>query len=160
MDEEIRCEVCGRDFGSAEALKMHNSVKHYWDEKKERKPQRKKIKGLGFMILVFVLLVLGGSFLLKKQENYDDFNLCLKESGAKMYGAYWCSACLQQKRVLGESENIPYVECSLPDRKGQTAVCTSEDIQRYPTWKFNDSNEVVGVLSLEELNSKTGCLVE
>ncbi|MBU2615596.1 MAG: hypothetical protein KKC19_00665 [Nanoarchaeota archaeon] len=160
MDEEIRCDICDKNFGNAEALEMHNSVKHSEIEKKEDRSKRRGVKGYGFMILVFVLLVWGGSALLKKQENYDDFNLCLKESGAKIYGTYWCSACAQQKRVLGESKNIPYVECSLPNRAGQTAECIALDIQSYPTWEFNDSSRLVGILSLENLSAKTGCVVE
>ena len=33
----------------------------------------------------------------------------LKESGAKMYGAFWCSHCEDQKETFGAGANIPYV---------------------------------------------------
>ena len=160
MNKEIRCGACDKNFGSTEALEMHNSVKHSIGEDKKSKSKGKSFRSFGFMLLVFALIVFGGNVFLKKQENYDDFNFCLKENGAKMYGAYWCSACLQQKRILGESENIPYVECSLPNNGGQTVECINQNIQSYPTWKFNDSNEIVGIMSIEDLSAKTSCVVQ
>ena len=33
----------------------------------------------------------------------------LKESGAKMYGAFWCSHCEDQKETFGAGADIPYV---------------------------------------------------
>ncbi len=37
----------------------------------------------------------------------------LKEAGAKMYGAFWCSHCNAQKEYFGQEAmtNFPYVEC-------------------------------------------------
>ena len=37
----------------------------------------------------------------------------LKSAGAKMYGAFWCSHCQEQKVAFGvEAQNdLPYVEC-------------------------------------------------
>lgn len=40
----------------------------------------------------------------------------LKDAGAKMYGAFWCSHCFEQKQIFGKevASNFPYVEC-FPD---------------------------------------------
>ena len=40
----------------------------------------------------------------------------LKETGAKMYGAFWCSHCLDQKLLFGSEavKEMPYIEC-FPD---------------------------------------------
>ena len=37
----------------------------------------------------------------------------LKEAGAKMYGAFWCSHCHEQKEAFGSvaMKDFPYVEC-------------------------------------------------
>ena len=46
----------------------------------------------------------------------------LRASGAKMYGAFWCSHCADQKEEFGSGADIPYVEC-FPDgfKTGQPA---------------------------------------
>jgi hypothetical protein len=37
----------------------------------------------------------------------------LKDSGAAMYGAFWCSHCFDQKQAFGADAmaDFPYVEC-------------------------------------------------
>ena len=37
----------------------------------------------------------------------------LKAAGAKMYGAFWCSHCFEQKQTFGKEAmaEFPYVEC-------------------------------------------------
>lgn len=89
---------------------------------------------------------------------YDRFALCLSESGAKMYGAFWCSACNAQKRQFGSSfEHITYVECSLADRSGQTSACKQAEITAYPTWILPDGERKIGVVEFSELAEATGC---
>lgn len=76
----------------------------------------------------------------------------LTESGAKMYGAYWCPHCHDQKQLFGEeaSKKMPYVECAADGKASQTALCTAENITGYPTWKVN--GEILsGAQSLETL---------
>ena len=47
----------------------------------------------------------------------------LKVAGAKMYGAFWCSHCFDQKQDFGKEAmaDFPYVEC-YPD--GFSKVCS------------------------------------
>ena len=109
---------------------------------------------LSIALLAVVLIISGCS----ASAKYDGFAQCLSESGAKMFGAYWCPHCQQQKADFGKSwEYVDYIECSLPRRAGQTAVCTQAGIESYPTWEFADGSRRNGKLSLNELALATGC---
>ncbi len=88
---------------------------------------------------------------------YDAFAQCLADAGAVFYGAFWCPHCQNQKEALQHSKFIPYVECSTPDRQGQTQVCIDENITGYPTWKFADGSVLSGELPVETLAEKTNC---
>jgi uncharacterized membrane protein len=57
---------------------------------------------------------------------------------AKMYGAYWCSHCYDQKEKLGKEamQQIPYVECSKDGTNSQTPLCRDKKIPGYPTWEI------------------------
>lgn len=87
------------------------------------------------------------------------FAQCLKAEGAIFYGAFWCPHCKSQKDLFKEGESeLPYVECSTPDGKNQTAICREMKIESYPTWEFKNGVRAGGVLSLAELAEKTGCV--
>lgn len=89
---------------------------------------------------------------------YDAFAQCITDSGAKMYGAYWCPHCTEQKKDFGGSwDIINYIECSLPNRAGQTDICKQANIESYPTWEFADGERVSGRLNFQTLAQKTGC---
>lgn len=89
---------------------------------------------------------------------YDNFAQCLTENNTTFYGAYWCPHCAEQKELLGSSmEFINYVECSLPNKAGQTQICKDQNITGYPTWEFADGSRVSGTQSIEKLSLKTGC---
>ena len=111
------------------------------------------------LVVVLVAVVAGLAWLGNKPSKYGDFAQCLQEKGAKFYGAFWCPHCKDQKSSFGTAQNLlPYVECSTPDRQGQTPACQQEEITNYPTWKFDNGGVVrTGVLSLEELSELSGC---
>jgi len=89
---------------------------------------------------------------------YDSFAQCLTDKGATFYGAYWCPHCANQKNLFGSSmKNVNYVECSLPNKAGQTEICIQKNITGYPTWEFADGNRTYGEQSFEKLSQKTGC---
>jgi len=89
---------------------------------------------------------------------YDALAQCLSDKGVKMYGAYWCSHCQNQKEMFGESfSKVDYVECSLPGGQGQTDECAAAGISGYPTWEFGDGSRVEGELQLSVLAQKSGC---
>ncbi len=113
---------------------------------------------------VLVLAVAEGAYLFSvtgkavASDQLDSFAKCLTESGAKMYGAFWCPHCNEQKKDFGDSwKHIEYIECSTPDGKGQTGECRAAGIQGYPTWEFADGSRESGTLPLEFLSEKTSC---
>lgn len=108
----------------------------------------------GIILVLIVIIFL--SF--KSSKNYDEFTHCLTDSNVKMFGAFWCPHCANQKSLFGNSfKNVNYIECSLPDKSGQTQICIDENIMTYPTWEFADGSRVEGVQSLEQLSLKSGC---
>ena len=117
-------------------------------------------------VLVFVLFLAGcgqsgvtGSSV--ADSPIELFGSCLTASGATFYGAYWCPHCNAQKEMLGDGVDfVNYVECSLPERAGQTEVCKQANIQNYPTWEFGDGGRVTGTQSLQTLAQKSGCSLE
>ncbi|MBI5391191.1 hypothetical protein HZB02_06905 [Candidatus Woesearchaeota archaeon] len=86
------------------------------------------------------------------------FAQCLTEKGVKMYGAFWCPHCQNEKKKFGSTwEYIYYVECSLPSGSGQTEACKTAGVQAYPTWEFGDGSRIQGEVSFETLSAKSGC---
>lgn len=112
---------------------------------------------------VLVLIAVGVAFYFgrKSQHKYDTFAKCLTDRGVKMYGAWWCPHCQEQKEMFGETsfKLAPYVECGVPgDPKGKNPVCVDAGIKRFPTWQFPPTGErMEQVISLEALSDKTGC---
>ncbi len=88
----------------------------------------------------------------------DAFAKCLTAKQAKMYGAFWCPHCEEQKEKFGSSfQYAPYVECGIKGSKGIEPVCTEAGIKRFPTWIFADGTRVEGEHELEFLGEQTGC---
>lgn len=113
-------------------------------------------------ITVIIIIVLAIAFVAFKQEQkpgkYDELALCIKDSGAIFYGAFWCPHCNNQKDMFGKSAKLlPYVECSTPDSRSQLTICKENEIEGYPTWEFADGERLSGEVSLETLAEKTGC---
>lgn len=112
-------------------------------------------------IWVAVLVLLG--FLVWPRSasgggDWDALASCLTDSGAKMYGAFWCSHCKAQKEAFGSAwSKVNYIECSTADGKEQLPVCQQAGIQGYPTWEFGDVSRASGELSFAELSSRSGC---
>ncbi|MDZ4229310.1 MAG: hypothetical protein U1C50_03605 [Patescibacteria group bacterium] len=118
---------------------------------------------LGTIGLVLVPLIIYAVFATPKISSgqYDQLAQCLTDKGTKMFGAYWCSHCANQKRTFGNSfSKINYIECSLPDGKTQTEECQQAGINGYPTWEFGDGSRLDGEVSLETLAQKSGCSIE
>jgi len=139
------------------------------DNRKEKRRQRAdetapKQRNWGMLALYAVLIV--GAFVLvfylgrRSQHKYDGLAKCLSDRGVKMYGAWWCPHCQEQKEKFGASyEYLPYIECGIKgDTKGRSQVCLDADVHRYPTWQFPPTGERhEGTMSLEALSEKSGC---
>lgn len=116
------------------------------------------------IILGVVIVAVGGglySFLRHKQNaRMDAFAQCLGTKGAKMYGAYWCPHCADQKELFGSSfQYAPYVECGIKGSRNQAQICIDAAVKRFPTWTFANGARVEGIQSLAVLSETTGCPV-
>ena len=114
------------------------------------------------VVLVFVvgIAIISNSKKVNKATavNLDNFAKCISDSGAKFYGAFWCSHCQAQKKEFGSAEKyLPYVECSTKDAKSQTQICKDKKVEAYPTWIFSDGTKKIGEMSLADLATKTQC---
>ena len=81
----------------------------------------------------------------------------LQDKGAKMYGAYWCSHCNNQKQELGyevvkEKQMFTYIECDKEGLDSQYSMCkgNKKNIPGYPTWEIS-GEYFPGEQSLDEL---------
>lgn len=81
----------------------------------------------------------------------------LTKTGAKMYGAYYCSHCYDQKQLFGKeaAKEIPYIECIQGGRNAKPEQCQSAGITGFPTWEIN-GKKYAGTQSLEELARLSG----
>lgn len=63
----------------------------------------------------------------------------LQRLDARMYGAFWCSHCYDQKERLGKEAfaKIQYIECSKDGYNAQTNMCKDAKVPGYPTWSIN-----------------------
>ena len=63
----------------------------------------------------------------------------LESMDTKMYGAYWCSHCANQKETLGKEAfaKIPYVECTQKGENSQAALCKEKGIKSVPVFEIN-----------------------
>jgi uncharacterized membrane protein len=76
----------------------------------------------------------------------------LQQLDTRLFGAYWCSHCYDQKQTLGEQamSNIAYVECSKEGYQQQSKLCRDRNIPGYPTWEIA-GKLYPGEQSLDEL---------
>ncbi|MBW4472495.1 MAG: vitamin K epoxide reductase family protein [Stenomitos rutilans HA7619-LM2] len=90
----------------------------------------------------------------------------LKKIGAKMYSAYWCPHCYEQKKIFGTEalKDLPFVECAPDGKDSQTAVCqeTAVKVEKetgkpfgFPTWEIN-GKFYSGQETLQELATQSG----
>jgi hypothetical protein len=137
-------------------------------ERRERKKEQVRARGSpanwrqraiygALVVAAFALAYYLGH---RTQHKYDGFARCLGERGVKMYGAWWCPHCLEQKEKFKASfEYAPYVECGVQgDVHKEAQVCKDAGINHFPTWQFPPTGErVERVFTLEELSDRTGC---
>jgi hypothetical protein len=82
----------------------------------------------------------------------------LRQTGAKVYGTYWCPACSHQKQQFGDEafQYVTYIEC---DPRGQNArpdLCRQANITAFPTWEMNGRLIQSGSYPLEALAHFSG----
>jgi hypothetical protein len=138
-------------------------------ERRERQNEKLGIKSVAsrkwrvyatYAVVIMALFGLAYYLGTRMQHKHDGFARCLKERGVKMYGAWWCPHCVEQKEMFGASfEYAPYVECGIKGKlEGKAQVCKDENVIHYPTWQFPPTGErEEGVMTLQELSTRTGC---
>jgi hypothetical protein len=89
---------------------------------------------------------------------YDSFAECLTDSGAKMYGAWWCPHCERQKESFGSAfRYVEYIECSPGGSRTMSQQCRADGIEGFPTWEFADGSRESGEQSFRALAEASGC---
>ncbi|MER3432320.1 MAG: hypothetical protein C4288_02555 [Leptolyngbya sp. ERB_1_1] len=90
----------------------------------------------------------------------------LKQTGAVMYGAYWCPHCCEQKELFGKDafKEFTYVECAEGGKDAQIETCQrvlGEAEQQlgqkagFPTWQIN-GRFYSGRQTLQQLAASSG----
>jgi len=107
-----------------------------------------------------LVFVAGGYALSERQEQASAYAEGLAKhlaaSDAKFYGAYWCPACTDQKRLFGQAARyLPYVECDPRSPEARPRECEAAGVRAYPTWVIR-GRKYEGTLPLEELARLSG----
>lgn len=81
----------------------------------------------------------------------------LTANDAKMYGAFWCGHCHEQKELFGQEavRELTYIECDPEGTNPQPDLCRAAKIPGYPTWEVN-GQLYSGTQSLEDLAKLSG----
>jgi uncharacterized membrane protein len=81
----------------------------------------------------------------------------LTASGARLYTAYWCPHCHEQKELFGReaAARLTVIECAPDGRDSQKALCDQKKIDGYPTWEINGKLDS-GVKPLARLAELSG----
>lgn len=67
-----------------------------------------------------------------------DVAALLRARHARMFGAYWCSHCLDQKEALGREafSTLDYVECARDGADSRAEICRARGVPGFPTWEI------------------------
>jgi glutaredoxin len=82
----------------------------------------------------------------------------LTSKGVKLYTAYWCPHCHEQKQLFGKQAwgKIKNIECAEDAKQNpQPQLCKKAGIKGFPTWSINGKLQP-GVKTLKELSALTG----
>ena len=94
----------------------------------------------------------------KPVSTLDGFAKCLNVKGARMYGAWWCPHCSDQKEMFGYAfQYVNYTECSPAGERIVNGVCKQAGVKNFPTWQFADGSRMEGAQPLAVLGDKAGC---
>jgi uncharacterized membrane protein len=83
----------------------------------------------------------------------------LTQQGAKMYSAYWCPHCYEQKQLFGKQawDRVTNIECAADAKKNpQPELCAKAGIKGFPTWEIKGKLLDGGVKKLAKLAELTG----
>lgn len=128
---------------------------------KHNEPRSLPKPSLKVWVIVGILVIVAMAVFIpwhRHNQKIDAFAQCLTAKQAKMYGAFWCPHCDEQKEMFGSSfKYAPYTECGIKGSRALTQACQDAGIKRFPTWVFADGSRTEGEKSLEYLSAQTGC---
>ena len=81
----------------------------------------------------------------------------LSDNNIKMFSAYWCPHCHDQKQLFGKKavKELTIVECAKDGKDNQYELCREKEIQGFPSWEIK--GEIFsGVKDLNDLAIMTG----
>jgi len=94
----------------------------------------------------------------RRVSHLNAFAQCLSAKQIKIYGAYWCPHCADQKEVFGSAfQYVAYVECGIKGSRAEAPECMQAGVKRFPTWQFSDGERKEGTMQLKALSEKSGC---
>jgi hypothetical protein len=127
------------------------------DQQGQSKPGRvRKVVIAVLIVAAFAAVIYLGQR--SRGHRLDAFAKCLAAKPVKMYGAYWCPHCEEQKEMFEASfMYVPYVECGVKGSRDEAQVCKDAGIKHFPTWEFADGERREGTLTLQALGTKAGC---
>ncbi|KAL0332770.1 UNVERIFIED_CONTAM: Thiol-disulfide oxidoreductase LTO1 [Sesamum calycinum] len=85
----------------------------------------------------------------------------LRSIGAKLYGAFWCSHCVDQKQMFGReaAKLLDYVEC-YPDGVREwtqmAKACYDIELKGFPTWEINGQAKITPITGCERREALPG----
>ena len=125
-------------------------------EAQPRSSLARKMIGVLLIVAAFATVIYLG--VRKRGSRLDSFAKCLAVKQAKMYGAYWCPHCAEQKEMFESSfQYVPYAECGVPGSRDEAPACKDAGIKHFPTWQFANGERVEGTQLLPALAAKAGC---
>ena len=75
----------------------------------------------------------------------------LTQTGAKMYGTYWCPYCNKQEEMFGSAiQKVQVIECDPKGDDAKPQECAKANVSSFPTWEIK-GKLYRGMRSLEEL---------
>ena len=68
-----------------------------------------------------------------------NFAKFLTENNIKMYSAYWCPHCHDQKQLFGKKavKELTVIECAQDGKDNQHKLCREKQIEGFPSWEIN-----------------------
>jgi len=81
----------------------------------------------------------------------------LSATGARIYTAYWCPHCHEQKELFGKeaTAKLTVIECAPDGQNSQKALCDAKKIEGFPSWEINGQIDS-GVKPLAKLAEQSG----
>ncbi|HKR86449.1 MAG TPA: hypothetical protein VJS37_19970 [Terriglobales bacterium] len=131
-------------------------------EKDGATPPKQGPRWIWILLAIVVLVGVWAAYDYYSSRNVstlDNFAKCVSSQGTRMYGAWWCPHCADQKESFGLAfQYVTYTECGIEGQPHSlNDQCRNAGIKNFPTWQFADGHREEGVLSLPDLASKTRC---